>query len=241
MLEEDQRRAATPTVWPSHQTGTHSQTQERDCLCDEALWEAKEAHQWTLEAAHMLELNIERLHKKADGARCQHPHSHSCSHFQGRSLERCMTFHEPGEGAPSDERPQTELQEHLTRGQLEEGDLGPPPTQRPELEHFLEMPMTSQGMRGRQGYLSEPSIKNYELWLGWWACQLDTPHWWEELTAILEAGDIKTLAQKICTSFDIPVVQCGALRNQNYTAPQAPKCLRRGMFLPDDSSYQDVH
>ena len=165
-------------------------------------------------------------------------HSHSC--FWGRSLERCMTFCKPEEGASSDERPQTEPQEHLTRGQLEEGDLGPPPTLRLELEHLLEMPTTGWGMRGRWDYLPELLIKNYNLWLRWWAHQLDTHHWWEELTAIPEVGDIKTLAWKICMSFNIPVVQCGALSNQDYMAPLAPKCLRRGMFLLDDSSYQDV-
>ena len=140
----------------------------------------------------MLELNIERLNKEADGARHQCPCSHSC--FQGKSLERCMTFCKPEEGAPSDEKPQTEPQDHLARGKLEEGNLGPLPTLRLELGHFLEMPMTGWGTRGREGYPPEQSITNYDLWLGWWACQLDTPHWWEELTAIPEAGDIKTLA-----------------------------------------------
>ena len=151
-----------------------------------------------------------------------------------------MTFCKPEEGAPSDERTQTEPQEHLTRGHLEEGDVGPFPTLRPELEHLLEMPLTGWDTRGRWGYPPEPSIKNYELWMGWWACQLDTPYWWEELTVIPEGGDVKTLAQKICASFDVPAVQCRALRNQDYTVPLAPKCLRRGMFLPNNLSYQDV-
>ena len=71
--------------------------------------------------------------------------------------------------------------------------------------------MTCWGTGDRQGYLPEPSIKNYELWLGWQACQLDTPHWWDELTAIPEVGDPKELAWKICASFDIPVVRCEAL------------------------------
>ena len=103
------------------------------------------------------------------------------------------------------------------------------------------MPMTDQGMRDRWDYLTEPLIKNYDMWLGWQAHQLDTPHWWGgELTIILEAGDIETLAQKICMSFKILVVQCRALRNQDYTVPPVPKCLRRGMFLPKDLSYQDV-
>ena len=36
---------------------------------------------------------------------------------------------------------------------------------------------------------------SYKLWLDWWAFQLDTPHWWEELTAILEVEDLKKLTQ----------------------------------------------
>ena len=123
---------------------------------------------------------------------------------------------------------------------MEEGDLGPLPTLRPELEHFLEMPTTSSGTHSRQGYLPELSIKNYELWLEWQVHQLDTPHWWEELTALPEAGDIKKLPQKICTSFDVPAVQCEALRNQDYTAALAPKYLKRDMFMSDGPSYQDV-
>ena len=66
--------------------------------------------------------------------------------------------------------------------------------------------MTGWDTRGRQGYLPEPSINNYELWLDWQACQLDTSRWWEELTAIPEEGDLKKLTQKINASFDVPAV-----------------------------------
>ena len=121
-----------------------------------------------------------------------------------------------------------------------EGNLGPLPILRPELEHFLEMPMTSWGTRDRQGFPPEPSIKDFEQWLEWQACQLDTSHWWEELTAILGAEDIKKLVQKIHTSFNIPAVWYKVLRSQGYTAPPAPKCLKRGMFLLDDQPYQDI-
>ena len=121
-----------------------------------------------------------------------------------------------------------------------DGDLGPLPTLRPELEHFLEMCTTSWDTRDRQGFPLEPSIKDCEQWLKWWAHQFDTPHWWEELTAILGAEDIKKLVEKICASFDIPVVQYKVLRSHGYTVPPAPKCLKRGMFVLDDQPYQDV-
>ena len=101
--------------------------------------------------------------------------SHSC--HQGRSLDRCerspswhklerhVTFHDPEEGAPLGEKPHRESQRHLTRAQLEGGDVGPLATQRPELEHSWEMPPTCWGTRDRQGHLPEPSIRNYKLWL----------------------------------------------------------------------------
>ena len=41
-------------------------------------------------------------------------------------------------------------------------------------------------------------------------------------------------------SFNILAVWCQALRSQYYTVPPAPKCLKWGMFLPNDWSYQDV-
>ena len=100
--------------------------------------------------------------------------------------------------------------------------------------------MTYPGTGNRMGYPPEPLIKNYEIWLDWQACQLDTPHWWEELTAIPKVEDPRRLAWKIHASFLIPAVRCEALLNQDYTMPPAPKCLTRGRFLPDDPSYQDV-
>ena len=90
------------------------------------------------------------------------------------------------------------------------------------------------------GYLPEPSIRNYEIWLDWWAHQLDTPHWWVELTTIPKVEDPRRLAKKIHAPFLIPEVRCEALPCQEYTVPPAPKCLTRGRFLPNDPLYQDV-
>ena len=102
------------------------------------------------------------------------------------------------------------------------------------------MPIAYPDIGGRGDYLPEPSIRNIEIWLHWQACQLDTPHWWVELTAIPDVENPKRLAQKIYTSFLIPAVRCETFPGQEYTAPPAPKCLTRNMFLPDDPSYQDV-
>ena len=106
--------------------------------------------------------------------------------------------------------------------------------------HPWEIPTAYPDIRSRMGYLPEPSIKNYKMWLDWQAHQLDTGSWWAELTVIPNVEDPRKLAWKICASFLILAVRCEALPGQDYTAPPAPKCLTRGRFLPDDPSYQDV-
>ena len=50
-----------------------------------------------------------------------------------------------------------------------------------------------------------------------------------ELVTIPNVGDPRSLAYKICASFEIPWVRCKALRD--YTTPHAPKCIQRKMFL----------
>ena len=69
-LEEDQRGATVAILWPSHQTKPNSQTQGREDSHVKALQEAREADQWALNAAHVLELNTERLSRKANSANC---------------------------------------------------------------------------------------------------------------------------------------------------------------------------
>ena len=50
----------------------------------------------------------------------------------------------------------------------------------------------------------------------------------------------KRLAWRIHASFSIPAVRCKVFPGQGYTAPLAPKCLTRNLFLPDNLSYQDI-
>ena len=50
-----------PIPWLSCQPEPCSQTQGRDDSHNKALQEASEVHQWALDAAHMLEKNIEGL------------------------------------------------------------------------------------------------------------------------------------------------------------------------------------
>ena len=124
---------------------------------------------------------------------------------------------------------------------MKESNLGPPPILEPELECFLGVPMPMWGAGDRWDSPPEPSINNYEIWLEWQAHRVNTPDWWKELVAIPNAGDPKRLAQKICTSFEVPRVRCETIRdNKNYTVPPAPKCIKWGMFLPNDMPYQDI-
>ena len=248
--EEDLWGATAPIPQPGHKTKPCPWAQGRDNIPDKALQEAREVHQGASEAAHFLELNIERLSQEANRTKCQCPHSHSHSwgrpqkrHAQSPSPHRPrrhVTFCELEGETSSDEKPQREPWGQVTRGEVEEGDLGPLPTLGSELEHFLEMPTTSQGTRDRQSFPLEPSIRNYENWLEWQACQLDTPHWWEKLTAILGVKDVKKLAWKIHASFEVPAVRCEALRGQVVMAPPVPKCINTNMFLPDNLPYQDI-
>ena len=259
MLEEDQWGAATATSWPICQPESQSRSWKRDEPHDEVLWKAREAHQWVLEATHRLELNIERLRQGVESAQYQCPCSHSSSFPQSRSPDRCersldrcerslswhrlerhVTFHDPEVELISSKRSYWGPWGHFTGAQLERGNGGPLPIWRPEMVHPQDMPKTYLDLGNRMGYPPEPSIKNYKMWMDWQACQLDTPHWWAELTAIPEVEDSRKLAQKICTSSLIPAVRCEALPSQDCTVPPAPKCLTRGRFLPDDPSYQDV-
>ena len=94
-----------------------------------------------------------------------------------------------------------------------------------------EIPIAYPDIRSG-GYLHEPSIRNYEVWLDWWAHQLDTPHWWAELTTILMWRTQKRLAWKIHASFLILVVRCEALPGQDYNMPLPPNVLPEiGFFL----------
>ena len=85
-IGEGPKGAAPATPWPSCQTRSHSQSQVRDYPHDKALQKAREAHWQALEAACMLELNIDRLIQEVDGIPHQCPCS--CSQHQGRSLDR---------------------------------------------------------------------------------------------------------------------------------------------------------
>ena len=173
------------------------------------------AHQWALEATHMLEWNIERLSWGVESA--QYPHPCSCSSScqwsrsldrHERSLDRCyrslgwhrlerhMTFQDPEVEPVLSESPYRGPWGYPCGIQLEGSNGVPQPVQRQEMVHPQEIPTVYPDIGSRMGYPSEPSIKNYEMWLDWQAYQLDTPHWWVELTTIPNVEYPRKLAWK---------------------------------------------
>ena len=172
--------------WPVCHPESWSRSCDRRNPHDEGLWEA---HQQALEVTCRLELYIERLSQEAGSVQHWHPCSPSGSHLQSRSLDRCkrslsqhrserhVTLCNPEVELILGKRSYGEAQGHSTWTQMERGEEGPLLIQRPEMLHPWEMPATYPGIENRMGYLPEPSIKNYEVWLNWQAHQLDTPHW----------------------------------------------------------------
>ena len=137
-------------------------------------------------------------------------------------MERCVTFHEPELELFSGRGLHQKPRGYLPQAQMRRGEEGLLSTRRTEVPHPQEIPMAYQDIENRIGYLPEPSIGNYEVWLNWQACQLDTPPWWRELVAIPEVEDPKRLAQKIWASFLFLTVRCETFLNQEYTMPSAP-------------------
>ena len=90
---------------------------------------------------------------------------------------------------------------------------------------FWELEVELDPKEGGENYPLEPSIVDVETWLDWQACQLDTPCWWTELTAIPGVEDPWKLTWKIWASFSIPQVKGRVFLGQDYTPHPAPKCL----------------
>ena len=84
-----------------------------------------------------------------------------------------------------------------SRSETTECDLGPLPTLEPELESFCGKQTATQGSEEGCDLPPEPSVGNYEVWVEWQGCQVDTPDWWEELVAIPHVDNAWKLAQKV--------------------------------------------
>ena len=78
--------AAKKDAWGAV-TESQSRSRKRKDPHEEALWEGRAAWQRALEAAQVLESNIERLSQGLRDLQCAHPHGHSSSHPQSQSLD----------------------------------------------------------------------------------------------------------------------------------------------------------
>ena len=95
-----------------------------------------------------------------------------------------MTFQDPEVELVLSERPYRGPWGHSFGTHFEGSDGVPLPVQRQEMVCPWEIPTAYPDIGSGMGYLPEPSISNYKMWLDWQACQLYTPHWWAEFTAI---------------------------------------------------------
>ena len=86
MLEEDQCGVAAADTWPVCHLEAQSRSHKRRSSHDEALQEAREAHQQTLKATHRLELDMEKLSQEVEKHPTPMPCSLSGSDLQSRSL-----------------------------------------------------------------------------------------------------------------------------------------------------------
>ena len=191
----------------------------------EAHWQALAAAHLLEERIERLSWSVTRAWPS--NCQCFHSHSHSRRQSQGcqrrctptptrrehlmvlrerqaqspspspTQLKKHVTFWNQRDETSSEEDPSREFLGQATGGELEEYDLGPLHILKPELESFLETLTPTQGTGDRGDPQPEPSIKNYGVWLEWWACQVNTPHWWGELVTIPNAGDPKRLSHKI--------------------------------------------
>ena len=254
MLEEDQQGAATATPYQSA-SGSPDLGPGRGKTCTMRPSKRPErltSGHWRLPTCWNIILR--GLSQGVEGAQYQCSHGCSSSHPWSRSLGRCersldkhersldrherssswhrlkrwVTFWDPEVESDSSERPYRGPQGHSFRTHLEGSDGVPPPIWRQETVHPQKIPTAYPDVGSGRGYLPKPSIRNYEVWLDWQACQLDMLHWWVELTAIPNVENPKRLAQKICASFLILAVRCKALPGQDYTAPPAPQMSHQG-------------
>ena len=86
--KEEAQGVAAAAPLSAHQWEFQSRSRRREDPDREALQGARKAHQLVLEAAHMLECDIERLSREVEDIQYPCPHSHSSSHPQSQSLDR---------------------------------------------------------------------------------------------------------------------------------------------------------
>ena len=161
---------------------------------EEALWEIRATCQRALEAARVLKSDMERLSQGMRDEPQTHSHSHS------RSIVEVIAGLNPHSCS------------------LERSPTSPSSSSQGRRVIFGEPEVELDPKGDEESYPPGPSIVDVETWLDWQACQLDTPCWWRELTAIPGVEDPWKLTQKIWAS-SIPEVRSRLFLGQDYTAP----------------------
>ena len=180
---------------------------------DEAL---RAACQRALDTAKALQGDIERLSWGMRDAPQTHSRSHSrsCTQSRGRSWSRSHG--------------RAHSQSHPWSGSWNRWPRSPSRHPSGRRVTFREPEVEPNSKGGAEDYPLEPPISDVETWLEWQACQMSTPAWWAELTAILGVKEPWKLAHKIQASFSIPKVRMGAFPEQEYTMPPLPPNVSTG-------------
>ena len=223
-------------------TESQSRSRRRKDLHEEALWEARAACQRVLEAAQVLESDIERLSQGLRDVQhacpCGHSSSHPWSQYLDRhprspsrhQQERRLTFQEPEVELDPEEGPYRGALGYSSRIFLEDCGGVLPSVQRQETAHPLGRPMAYQDAEGRGNYPSKPSIKDVETWLDWWSLQMDMPYWWAELTAILGWRTQRNLLRKSMPPFQFQQLEARPSWVKGILHPLPPSVSPRMCF-----------
>ena len=172
------------------------------------------ACQRALDTTKVLRGDIERLSWRTRGTSWTHSRTCSSSHSRSHTRSRSRSQSRSHSRTHSQSHPQSGSQSRQPRS-----PSGPPPGRRVT---FREPKVEPNSKGGVEDYLQEPSVLDVESWLEWQACQLGTPAWWSELTAIPGMKDPQKLAHKIWASFYISEVRMRAFLEQEYTVPLPP-------------------
>ena len=141
----------------------------------------KVANQRVLDTAEALQGNIERLSQRTRGT--SQTHSRICSRSRTRTHSRSHS--RSHSRAHSQSHPWSDSWSRQPRSTSR-----PPPGKRVT---FREPEVEPNSKGGVEDYSPGPPVSDMETWLEWKACQLSTPTWWSELTAILGWRTCKNL------------------------------------------------
>ena len=199
--------------------------------CEKALAVASDSHRWVLVAMAFLKGKIERLshsinctHWWSGSHWCSHNHWHSCNwqscsagHYkhspshEGDPVKQCAQSSSPTHPwwQVTFEDPEMEGSNNASDwDQSADGDSGPPPSFKPDLEHFLGRDVPLLRVKGeedcQQDYPPKPSPNDNIKWVVWRAEQVNTPWWWWELSADSSEQDTREFARKVRSSFEQP-------------------------------------